>query len=42
MLGRHEQLAELALARDADAGTAAIQGHIGQTAKALLDLLEPG
>lgn len=42
LLGRHEQLAELALARDADAGTAAIQGHIGQTAKALLDLLEPG
>ena len=42
VLGWHERLAELALARDADAGGAEIRNHIGTTATTLLELLEPG
>lgn len=41
VLGRHEELAALALSRNETAGTAAIRDHIGQTATALLALLQP-
>ena len=41
VLGWHEELASLALSRNEAAGMAAIRNHIGKTATALLELLEP-
>lgn len=40
VLGSHERLAELALARDPVAGTAALREHIGTTATGLLQVLD--